>query len=57
MFYLKELELTDEEKFTKFITRYKEECKDESIPISLNKENLPFSEFFKKLQLLSSLET
>ncbi len=57
MFYLKEIELTDEEKFTKFITRYKEECKDESIPISLNKENLPFSEFFKKLQLLSSLET
>ena len=54
---LKEISKEDEEVFIVFEKRYKDACKGEVIPYSLNPKNLSFSDFLSELEKCKHVET
>lgn len=57
MVELREISIADEKEFCEFQKKYREECKDEKIPYSLNPENLPFKDFLNELEKCKHIET
>lgn len=57
MIWLKQMEKTDEEQFTIFEKRYKAECGNEVVPISLNNRNLTFDEFWQEISAMGDEKT
>lgn len=57
MIWLKELQRSDKDAFIEFERRYKQDCGNEVIPFILNKDNLPFDEFFTAIENMRQEET
>ena len=57
MIRLKEMTFSDKVAFTSFEKRYKSECGNEPIPVSLNNKNLSFKEFWKEICALKDERT